>query len=157
MKQITEQLFAIEVPIDANCTIDNNGFFNILIEKSTSNFESTFLPKGNYKILGTAQLTNGQVVFDFDVEPFMEIYSPGGIKIKAYTDFMNIGLWKKTPQESFISLLESKDIYFVNPLGEKPIVYNGENFDFKKVNIRRKWKIAESKVVKGKLLIIEKQ
>jgi hypothetical protein len=111
MKQLTEDLFAVDVPE------------NTRILKDVMNIDGT-IPEG-FEIIGT--VTADEI--DFDVEPFLEIiYQNGTLFYLNYErKEMFINEPKHLASQSFRSLLTSKGIHFVNPYGELQYCCSGSD------------------------------
>lgn len=137
-------LIAVEVPKDA---IKIKKFDLREYDEEGQGFSLEWLIKGNYfydaKLIDIDFEILGEVTADeitFDVEDILESTEMG------YTDYVSnkkgIGARK-----SFRSLLQSNGLYFVNPLN------NDENLLREDCYVD--WQEAESKVIKGKLVILK--
>lgn len=132
---LTADLILVEVPKDAiKVKVKNNVAQTESLCIEVYNSESTFSviqieQKGVFELLG--EVTADEITFDID----------------------ELGYdW-----ESFYSLLQSNGLYFVNPIGgkprwdqESPSEYPHDFYDH-----LEKWQEAESKVIKGKLVILK--
>lgn len=159
MIHLIRNLYSVEVPSDAKKLIkikyDFNG--NYMLESICDKFKLKI--PFDFKILG--EVSKDEI--SFDVEPYVEIFNKG--LAKRYVDYMRKWLLYRTPKESFRSLLQSKGIYFENPI-QKPDVTclrNEEGFcqcgeesvrDCR--DLKWKWQESQKKVIKGKLIILEK-
>lgn len=160
-------LIAVEVPKDAyDFGIRNlsNNVCSLTYNLANKNYafppsENKILDFAFEEIIGT--IDNG--VFDFEAGNY--VLNDLHLRNDGYALDYNYLTHKyefEEPQESFLSLLEENGVLLTNPMGEKPepISYEEED-DLGVVSAVRnqkigKWQSYESKVVKGKLLIIEK-
>lgn len=117
-------------------------------------------------IIGTLMYKDGQHIFDFDPEPFIETVELAGKKRyryyhEKYQQYAGIDDWNftATALDSFVSLLQSYGIGLENPLGEKPDVdqrkyVKSEGTDGKEYKYSElardleAWRAAESRLLK---------
>lgn len=173
MTQLTPTtLFSVEVPLDAkdfkivdlsksrkaiSYTIDEYGGYS-------SSFRDIL--NENFEILG--EVTKDKITFD--VEPYVKsIPSILGSGHRDYFDycFVKDNITKTSyrftdKNQSFYILLQSKDIYFENPFGKLESCCSGQDCGCMgmPINISSKeeweeYQEAESKVIKGKLVILK--
>jgi hypothetical protein len=118
---------------------------------------NVIMPEGKYKIVGEVTKDN----IGFDVEPYVDKYNNGAYRdykdnYPFYPDFNtpNICL---TNEESFYSLLAANGLYFENPLDweKKAYLFKGSENSWGQNDLDR-WQSFEDKLIKGKLLILER-
>ena len=156
-------LIAVEVPTDAS---DYRILNNILLNFESVDTNLIFLHSKCDKILG--ETTKDKIGFDceFYVEKYAWEDSPDYGEKYAYRDYVDgeetDNYWDMYPfdvdeiNKSFYSRLAANGIYFENPLGYPQFDIKNES-DFNEVaDFHTKWQSYEDKIVKGKLLIIEK-
>ena len=157
-------MYAIPVEKDAYdfCNMGHNN----IVYKQSEYCAPTTKPIGwHFEILGSCTAEGA----DFDVEPYVEAIgyddltqTPGAWIFRNYTDDKK-GVWN--PKESFFSLLAFNEVYFENPLGEKPIrttpFMGAGNYSENQIyeiadHLRelKAWQSAQSKVV-DKVVIIK--
>lgn len=118
---------------------------------------------GDLEILGEVTAD----VITFDVEPYLEELTffemDENKNVKHFKDYNPLKkllhdiYCLKTTKESFYSLLQSNELYFVNPI-EKPkgTDLNSSFFEMQvDFNQEKLFEEAESKVIKGKLVILK--
>lgn len=186
MIQIKENIIGIEVPEDAkDVKLGNHclGFKSDSSELPTDTNGFRIIKLGmnqglKFEILGTVDAET----IDFDCsglvehEYFNELVSPDKFEdVKKYWDYEMKSFWLSDSDDSFRSLLTSLGIYWVNPYGkeEPKFIYvccligvpdrngyevccgrpkpNKESTEFKIL-----WEEAESRRIKGKLVILKK-
>jgi hypothetical protein len=103
------------------------------------------------EILGTVE---GIHKISFDTYPLVNNNGMG-----CYDNYKGIPDNKYTllsSNSSFLSLLNSKGIYFENPMG-KEFMYKGLSVDASKQRFKREWAVAQEKVIPAdkKLLILK--
>lgn len=160
-------LIAVEVPIDATevqvwnhgigfkaesikrLPDDTNGFFHL----------HTGLGRwSGYEILG--EINKDEI--SFDIEPYV------GKKQIGFRNYCNKNYCLFNKNESFRSLLQSNGLYWVNPIEKEPshlnykhknqyneLVWISESHKNKYCDIYDEWQEAESKLIKGKLIILK--
>ena len=119
------------------------------IEPNLEDWVDVILQNGKYKIHGTSTLP--ELEFDFEVaESWVE--SKWFIRIRFYKDYIKSKNNAITKEDSFQTRIQ-KAIYDAGLLLINPIDIKGQTFSNEHQN---KWQESESKVIRGKLLIIEK-
>ncbi len=152
-------LIAIEVPLDANN-------FKIAPEHLQRNWleypdktgcTKIPVPLGEYNIVG--EVISGFILFD--CEKYVEKHFVENIDAHSFYAFKNYTSTSihdyvfKKKEFSFRSLLKANNVYYINPIGKRPLEKDFVDvWDF--VDEENKWEMFENMVVKGKLLIIEK-
>lgn len=163
--KLTEQLYAVEVPADAkDFRVTYN--HNYQEDMNLSSWDITFLFNKTLRLRNYVSLNIqdenirfeilGEVTADeisFDVEPYVERLE----NCYRFKDYMNksvVGRFFDYPQLGLYSLLQSNGLYFENPLGKKSkwVAPDGVKWE----DYEKQWQEAESKVIKGKLVIIKK-
>ena len=151
-------LIAVEVKTNA-CNyriVRKSLFFNETDEPAVPR---TLELQNNCKILG--EVTKDKI--GFDVEPYVDSYewedsTTDGLKL-AYRDYKD---GKETddywdmypfdePRESFYSLLAANGLYF-----ENPVKVSGKHIVGTINKLTHDWQYFEEKLIRGKLLILEK-
>lgn len=165
---LNEKLIAVEVPSDATEIQTWNhgiGFKTKIIDRKpddTNGFyhtETGLFRWKNWKIIGEVDANT----ISFDVEPYLEYDK----YLNKPINYIQTDMVFKDKNKSFRSLLQSKGLYFENPI-KKP---NGEHYYYdNKVSFDEietlwdggsynedleKWQESENKVIKGKLIILE--
>ena len=115
------------------------------------------LGQDDFEILG--EITADEITFD--VEPYVEKtkhYSWGGYGYAktedVFINYTDIGLSiERTAKESFYSLLQSNGLLFSNPMGEDNFT-DSDGYVLDDI-AHKEWQEAESKVIKGKLVILK--
>jgi len=161
---IENKLYCVEVPSDAteiqtwNHGIgfktnmldrkpdDTNGFYHI---------ETGLFKMKDFKILGEV---DADTIY-FDVEPYLEYDK----YLNKPINYIQIDMVFKDKNESFRSLLQSKLIYFENPMGKLEICCSGRDCgcmgmptNISSMEELEEWEEFENKVIKGKLIILDK-
>lgn len=146
--EIMPTVFSVIVPGDAYD-------FEFIHDKTRIGYKVDYrlfkidLPKGEFKIHGTCILP--KLEFDFEVaESWVE--SKWFIRIRFYKDYIKSKNNAITKEDSFQTRIQ-KAIYDAGLLLINPIDIKGQTFSNEHQN---KWQESESKVIRGKLLIIEK-
>lgn len=142
-KLLPTDLIAVEVPKDATNIkigfIEEAEFTEIAFDDGTFYCftEDAPLLQGKYELLG--EVTADEITFD--VEPYFKGTLYNTIRIASKSTF--------DKNKAFYSLLNSNGLYFKNILGGKFCNLNKRGFP------SEEWRKAESKVIKGKLLILK--
>jgi len=169
--KLTENIYAVVVPKDSIQykveTLDADEDYEAMTVLIFDNLDYIQLPLGKYELLG--EVTADEITFD--CEPYVEknhfVSMFDGKETHNYKNYLYPNYMCLDAKESLYSLLQSKEIYFVNPI-EKP---NGEDYyydsqvSFDEVETNydlesyksdlAKWQEYESKVVE-KVIIIKK-
>lgn len=158
--QITPTIIGVVVPSDAynfeirESFLAPNELLDVLYRRSNidTNCLLSGIPPiefGKYKIHNTCTLP--ELEFDFEVaESWVE--SKWFIRIRFYKDYIKSKNNAITKEDSFQTRIQ-KAIYDAGLLLINPIDIKGQTFSSEHQN---KWQESESKVIRGKLLIIEK-
>jgi hypothetical protein len=148
------------LPIDAhNIRFEAKGYLYWNTEADEYGFDFMRIgePNYNYTILGTIHYENGKPVFGFDPTPFVEQvfteYTPGFPESIGFKDYNDADHYFDNPQQSFISRLNAEaDTWFVNPEMHPADLHTTDRRHYQIVESR--WRAAEEKVVRGKLIVI---
>lgn len=159
--KLIDALYAVEVPADAkDFRVTYN--HNYQEDMNLSSWDITFLFNKTLRLRNYVSLNiqDENIRFEILGEVTADEISFDPIKfVNAYGNDKHLDLYGyeettlKNRVEQFYSLLQSKGLYFVNPMGEKSkwVSPNGVKWE----DYEKQWKEAESKVIKGKLVIIK--
>lgn len=150
--QITDKILGVIVPIDAT----KFELFNkeslqtaILVIKEYSCYPLV-IPNGDYKIHGTCTLPAFD--FDFEVDEIWVKNTEEKLTWKKYYNYHTRLYSLDSAKESFrtriLNAIYDAGLLLVNPIDIKGQTFSNEH--------QNKWQESESKVIRGKLLIIEK-
>ena len=154
--EFKKKLLLIELPEGAkDIHINEFYFFNTRLSYQTEtslHFIETKerLLEDKIKLIG--KLTD---ITESQCEQWVEAYTSLENRFRNYTTPAYIEFLMKTAKESFFSKLQADEIYFENPLGEKPVLDKGSLWGspeqdtqaFAALNYQiDKWEEAESKV-----------
>lgn len=159
---IENKLYCVEVPSDATeFNIDGKELYY------KSNFEGfgevgrlRNIPdlSDDFKIIG--EVSKDEI--SFDAEPYVEKtdspywYSRGF----SFIDYTNDSNCFTTSEESFLRLLQSKGVYFENPIKEPESRGVSEHYILGPTDEEAlaydEWQESENKLIKGKLIILDK-
>jgi hypothetical protein len=143
-----------------------NNHLLVSVPKDAENFRKAFSEFCHPTLLYEIFETNLQVkVFDFDFEILGTVTKDNisfdcEVVVESFYDFDGIKGWydypdKKmvwnTAEQSFRSLLQSLDVYFVNTLGEEPSCINNDVW-----YSYERWQDAQSKVI-DKVVILKRK
>jgi hypothetical protein len=136
-------LIAVEVPI-------NSGFFMKDKNPNVINYDPDVnTEEGGWEFINLSFKFNvlGEVTKD-----------KIGFDVKPYSDKYNTGFYREHKEKSFYYLLAANGLYFENPEGELyPYRFAESDGTLQTLDWHRnKWKEFEDKLIKGKLLILEK-
>ena len=164
--KLTDTLYEVVVPKDAICWIATGHNSNYYLYYNLNDEEEEYSIKleGNFELLG--EVTADSI--SFDVEPYVESKnikeSFNDYLTKCFVDYTKVNKYFTDKDESFYSLLQSKEIYFVNPI-EKPEKYvpiSSNPTEELRIDAQEcykkdflEWQEAESKLV-DKVVIIKK-
>lgn len=150
---ISDTIAVVELPIEYGF-IEVNGDiikYDPDINSEYGSFQSDKLPSGNWQLLGICS----EKEIDFDCEDLVRYR---GFKNKCeYVDYVNDKGSYDFAEDSFRSLLASRGLYFINPLGEKENVLAGKPFESVSDldNRIQAWLTAESTRLTGNLVILK--
>lgn len=174
MTQLLENLYTIEVPADATEVHIGKPFGKSrIVYKSPKFYEYRKIElNGEYKLIGEVTADS----MTFDPEPYVQAECGGFMgNVKGFHDYCQVGVTMdglplETAEQSFRSFLQSNGKHFKNPLGQRPYILDTvDAFGNLKYEGSRgidrgrfgedliAWHEAEEKVIKGKLIFIEKQ
>lgn len=152
-------LIAVEVAPDASNYRFGEHLKSTLYWHDRNSGRNIYFPEGSYKILG--EVTKDKI--GFDVEPYVETFGVTRFRWFGYKNYLLTNsayqdFTCKTKEELFYSLLEANGLYFENPEGESyPDRFAESDGTLQTLDWHRnKWKEFEDKLIRGKLLILEK-
>lgn len=163
---ISDAISVVGVESDANkfVIIDYPSAGKWLMQGDSKNLNAwkIKLPKGNWQLLGICSKDE----MDFDCEGLVECVGNWNKRGKTtYVDYINNKNCFTSNNDSFRSLLASKQLYWVNPLGEKApkfvpmiggfevMIDNSRTRYFRE--LKNQWQAAESKRITGKLVVLK--
>lgn len=156
MIHLIGNLYSVEVPSDYILKIEpRNEYISYTSREENLKFDGesqlNYVPIGfDFKIIGEVS----KYEISFDVDPYVEELEP-----VRYRDYLGNREWFAMKNNSFRSLLQSKGIYFENPIEKLDVsdFDNGVGIEYDNFyrNVRL-WQESENKVIKGKLIILEK-
>lgn len=167
--KLKENIFAVVVPKETiKCEIKNNvaNTESLYLKAFKDENVYRFIPievKGVFELLG--EVTADSI--SFDVEPYVnqnefDVETYDGILVASlrFWDYLEESFDLFDKDESFYSLLQSKVIYFVNPI-EKPNVNDdywrdANGFTDEYMDEISRWQEAESKLVE-KVIILNRK
>jgi len=167
MTHLIGNLYSVEVPSDATQwkidTLKEDEEFEEMTILMFDNLEYIKLPSSDFKILG--EVTKDKINFPTAeflrkvIEKQKDFYKGEIIDIEdvTYYNYQNKKFDIEHQSDGFRSLLQSKEIYFENTI-EKPKIKTISDRDSVSDNMLKfqQWQESENKVIKGKLIILEK-
>jgi len=156
MTQLPNGYLLIPVPISAyDFKVGNYLSYKLPIVRGMPMIE---LPQGEWEYIGVCS----KDTIDFDCSHLVKLYSITRFQEFGYMDYTKSSEKHSdytciTAEQSFRSLLQSLDVYFVNPLGEKPFYESKGDYNQEADETRySSWQTAQSKVI-DKAVILKRK
>jgi len=167
MKTLTPtNLIAVEVPKDAKIGIDRTEpkFLKFTSESEDIRYDGEH--QMFYEHVGCDFEIIGEVTdteFSFDIEPYLETYK---VKYHEYTPryvewfedafkMYDDEAYTFDSDKAFRSLLQANELYFKNPMKE-PMMHQLLGESENPNSEEKEWQSYESKLIKGKLIILKR-
>jgi len=156
MKTLTPtNIIALEVPKDSEdfkiIVYADNKKALLFIVNQPGYYETGYINLGELDLEILGEFTDTE--FSFDVE----LPNKNFVGRTVYKNFNNpeSGFFE-TKEESFRSLLRFNEIYFKNPIGKTPNILRDSENSWTSEQYKE-WQSYESKLIKGKLIILKQK